>query len=436
MRKGRYTVWALLAAGMLLGAAAGLLEEGIRGEDSPAIKEEAAGGLTEESSGGGQEIISLGEREGEISVSWKGSAHGPKWVRYGRTEEKEDRWKMIKGKAERALGGKYFRYHAILEDLDPGEEYFYETGDGESFYRRKIFTAPDREGETRFLYLGDVQFDASMEDYKSWGNMTRRIYRKNRELDFAVIGGDMVNEPLEAEQWNSFFNSARVFAGLPLMTVSGNHEGVSSNITYRKMLPMPEKGPGKEGSRVREELAGNFFFFDYGSCRLIMLDSSFLTEQRREGLGEKLWKSCERAVEEWLKKTFESAGDRWLIVVIHHPPYGIHDEEVSRSIRDRWTPLMERGGAHLVLSGHQHMYMRTRRINGIVYLMGNSGARKSAYYNGYNGPVYARSLYGEGPTYEIITVSKDSLKIEARNEKDRVLDRVFLKKEITYFQIF
>ena len=78
------------------------------------------------------------------------------------------------------------------------------------------------------------------------------------------------------------------------------------------------------------------------------------------------------------------------------------------------------------------MYMRTRDIDGIVYVMGNSGNRKSEYYNGYNSPSYSRAVYGEGPNYQIVTVKSSKLEMVSYDEKGLVIDETIINKGLWF----
>lgn len=367
-----------------------------------------------------QIIISMGESPGKVFISWKGTEEGPGFIRISRERETLPAETARKAVVKKVLNGRYCRYTARIDGLDPGEIYYYEIGDGVLYGKTLSFTAPDgRKG--RFLYLGDVQFNVP-EEYEKWGDMTEAVYERNPDLQFAIIGGDMVNMPLEYDQWNGFLSNCGVFRTLPLMTVSGNHEGVRSNMTYKKMFAVPENGP--EGN----ELEGEFYYFDYGECRFIMTDSSFLTKKREEQIGSSLWEVYERKIEKWLRATLASSPKAWNIVVTHHPPYGMHDnDEVSHRIRELWTPIMEEYGTDLVLCGHQHMYMRTKAINGITYVMGNSGERKSEYFNGMNAPVYCAAFYS-GASYQIIEADKRKMRITSYDKNGDIIDDAVLRK--------
>lgn len=114
-----------------------------------------------------------------------------------------------------------------------------------------------------------------MEEYEEWGQMVRCAYREHPDLDFAVIGGDLVNSPGELSQWEAFLEACDVFAKLPVATVAGNHEGVHSNYTYQKLFALPDDA---EEDQSGEE----FYSLDFGNVRMLMMDSSFLTEERRQ----------------------------------------------------------------------------------------------------------------------------------------------------------
>lgn len=392
----------------------------------------------------GQVILSLGEDEGEISISWSGRETGPGILRAAPCGEALSSAEEHEGTGYRILGSDLWRYHVKLENLTPGRTYCYEIAapdedagdarDGQGRSEEKVtgsFTVPDPSGEVKFLYLGDVQFEKSTDEYEEWGEMTERILQENPDLDFAVIGGDMVNSPTEIDQWEAFLRSCRVFSRLPLMTVSGNHEGVRANKTYQMIFDPLTGGPGARADETGEALEGEFYSFDYGICRFVMMDSSFLTEERREDSGEAEWNRQEKLVESWLGSTLSGSVKTWKIAVVHHPVYGFHDRDtVSPQIRRLWKPLLEDGGVSLVFSGHQHMYMRTKEMGEIVYVMGNSGPRTSDFYDGTNSPAYAKSVYS-GANYQIVTASKSRLRMTSYSREGRIIDDTVITRPLS-----
>lgn len=426
-----------------------------KGTDTPGIGTAARTGAENR-----QIVLSMGETPETMYISWKGNEGQTGHIRVSSDIRTLSRASEIEAVSEKTLGGKYSRCSVRLDGLEPGSRYYYlidggtdgvspdkasngaaggasdkaspgkasngaAAGGASDGTVTGSFRVPDDGNAAQFLYLGDVQPDFSIEDYVRWEAMTERIYAAQPQLGWAVIGGDIVNVSRDEEQWNGFFESCALFTRIPLMTVSGNHEGVSSNETYKKLFANPDNGPDAD------ELKEGFYYFDCGSCRMIMTDSSFLTDERREKLGQKRWELCESAVEVWLEEVLAGSDRRWNIVVTHHPPYGMHDRDtVSPQLRQLWVPVMEENGADLVLCGHQHMYMRTEKINGITYIMGNSGLRESEFYNGANLPDYCAAAYADGPNYQIVEAGRWKLKITSYNEKGLIIDEAVIVKEL------
>lgn len=368
-----------------------------------------------------QIILSMGAEPGSLSISWKGDAAGPEALQLDGVTGEKQRFTAVR---ERILKSDYYRYHVELSGLAQGREYRYKIGGFEGSFR-----VPQESDVTRFLYLGDVQFQESMEEYEEWGQMVRRAYREHPDLDFAVIGGDLVNSPGELPQWEAFLEACDVFAKLPVATVAGNHEGVHSNYTYQKLFALPDDA---EEDQSGEE----FYSLDFGNVRMLMMDSSFLTEERRQSMGKDAWVKEEQRVEAWIRSRTGSCEKPWLAAVIHHPVYGMHDEDtVSPQIRRLWAPLLETGGVRIVFSGHQHLYQRTRSIHGVVYLMGNSGQRESRFFHGNNLPEYTQQIYDRGANYQIVEAGARRLKMTSYNKKGLVIDETVLGRGLL-FHIF
>lgn len=368
-----------------------------------------------------QIILSMGAEPGSLSISWKGDSAGPETLQLDGVTGEKQRFTAVR---ERILKSDYYRYHVELSGLAQGREYCYKIGGFEGSFR-----VPQESDVTRFLYLGDVQFQESMEEYEEWGQMVRRAYQEHPDLDFAVIGGDLVNSPGELSQWETFLEACDVFAKLPLVTVAGNHEGVHSNYTYQKLFALPDDA---EEDQSGEE----FYSLDFGNVRMLMMDSSFLTEERRQSMGKDAWVKEEQRVEAWIRSRTGSCEKPWLAAVIHHPVYGMHDEDtVSPQIRRLWAPLLETGGVRIVFSGHQHLYQRTRSIHGVVYLMGNSGQRVSRFFHGNNLPEYTQQIYDRGANYQIVEAGARRLKMTSYNKKGLVIDETVLGRGLL-FHIF
>lgn len=374
-------------------------------------------------------ILCMGEKKNTAYISWSGDKGGPEFLRFSKDKYSLPVSAPLKAQRNKVLRGNAFRFKVELTGLEEGETYYYEIGDGVSYESPRFFSVPSDDGEDVFVYLGDPQFDKSINDYVAWGRLTKEMYERNPDVEFAVLGGDLVNLPGRKDHWQGFLNNCTLFSSVPMMVVPGNHEGVTSNNTYKKLFHNIDNGV--EG--------GAFYWFETEQCRFIMLDSSFLTEGRRLSMGSAAWSVKESEIRKWMGKALSESNKRWNIVVTHHPVYGVHDMfTVSKELRRRWLPIMTAGNVDLVLCGHQHVYMRTRDIDGTVHVMGVSGAKRSNYYMGNNEPEYSSAIYASGPNYQIIRAVEDRLEIKSYNEKGSIIDAACIYKDtrFPYFRTF
>jgi 2',3'-cyclic-nucleotide 2'-phosphodiesterase (5'-nucleotidase family) len=60
---------------------------------------------------------------------------------------------------------------------------------------------------------------------------------------------------------------------------------------------------------------------------------------------------------------------------MHHPPYACARSRKPGStyVQKYLVPLMERYGVNLVLLGHDHVYGRSGKINGVTYVISGGG---------------------------------------------------------------
>ena len=76
----------------------------------------------------------------------------------------------------------------------------------------------------------------------------------------------------------------------------------------------------------------------------------------------------------WLERTLRDTRATWKIVALHHPPYSAGYQGSNKAARAAFTPIFQRYGVQLVLSGHDHDYQRSRPIGGTTYVVTGSGA--------------------------------------------------------------
>jgi len=257
-----------------------------------------------------------------------------------------------------------------------------------------------------FIFMSDSQADPETGDYTAWGQLLQRAAGDERRPAFVMIGGDLINDGNDQAEWDAFFAAgADVFKKLDLYPAVGNHDNTE---LYKTMFNLPNNGP--EGKQEA------FYSFDYGDAHFTVMDSNAMGAANQQDIN-------------WLKKDLSKTDKTYKVVMFHHPAFPAienpKDNIRAETIQKAFVPIMEEAGVDLVLSGHQHVYMRTyplrngkRDEKGIVYLMGNSGGK---FYNPGAYDYIACSISNQ-PVYSIVTIDKNGIDIETRSATGVLLD--------------
>ena len=133
---------------------------------------------------------------------------------------------------------------------------------------------------------------------------------------------------------------------LPYFTSLGNHEG--NHVSYYHYLDLP----GNEA----------WYSFEYGDAEFFAVNSS----------ASYLPGSPQRS---WLESALAASRAAWKIVFFHHPPYACTPSRKpgDLGIQQEIVPVLEANGVQLVLAGHDHLYGRSFRMNGVTYVITGGG---------------------------------------------------------------
>jgi 3',5'-cyclic AMP phosphodiesterase CpdA len=121
----------------------------------------------------------------------------------------------------------------------------------------------------------------------------------------------------------------------------------------------------------------------------------------------------------WLEQTLAAATTTWKVVALHHPPYSAGYQGSSLEARAVFSPLFERYGVELVLSGHEHDYERSVPINGVTYIV--SGGAADTRRSGREEFTAASVSWHH---FVDLNVFADHLLIRGVNQSGRVFDQV------------
>ena len=124
-----------------------------------------------------------------------------------------------------------------------------------------------------------------------------------------------------------------------------------------------------------------------------------------------------------------------LCLYFHRSPYGGRCYADAGIFRSEWAPVFDELGIDLILTGHDHNYVRTYPLKGgkvveegkgTVYMVGNTGGVK--FYD----PVYYDfqqvCLQPKTQIYFAVTVSGSQLAVNVYDIKDNLVDTLTLKK--------
>lgn len=314
--------------------------------------------------------------------------------------------------------GKFYHHKVLVKNLTGSTKYLYRVGDGDKNWSTpSSFTTAQKDTESfSFLFGTDTQA-YSVKTYDYWRRVLALGTNTYPTASFIVHAGDIVDDGKDFREWQYFLNaSQQAFSSLPFMAVMGNHDVYGNGErTFKTLFPYPLTSP--------KGMEGYTYFFDYGNARFIMLNTEFGANNMRSQV-------------KWLETQVKAAGNRWTIVVMHRSPYASNPlGGGSGNAKSIFTPVFERLGVDLVLSGHDHAYMRTKPMKngapskdgtGTRYIIGGSAGPK--FYPA-KAHAYTKKLYDtDVQIISNITVERNQLKGEVINLNGKIVDKFAIIK--------
>lgn len=242
-----------------------------------------------------------------------------------------------------ALTAAYYQYQADVTGLQPGTSYSYSViVDGQTLAwdpSQFNFTTP-APGKFSFLSFGDSGADSPEQI------SLIQLMAAEPAVAKVIHVGDIAYDSGTYAQFDSAYFAlyAPLMSRLPFFTTPGNHDYATDNAAPYLA------GSAAPVSNVPVEDLGRYYSFDWGDAHFVSVDSNLmLTAAESRMLG-------------WLDSDLGATGKFWKIVFLHHPPYptGTHlGDPICVEVQQSVTPIVERHGVQLVLSGHEHAYERT-----------------------------------------------------------------------------
>ena len=170
------------------------------------------------------------------------------------------------------------------------------------------------------------------------------------------------------------------------------------------------------------------YYIDYQGVRIISLDSNRLQQEQVP----------------WLREVLKTNPQRWTILTLHHPIFSPARNRDNAELRAAWKPVFDEYKVDLVLTGHDHTYARSGDVSAKAGVANTSASQEQAYDPAI-GTVYVVSVSGpkmyditndafavrtaeDTQLYQVVQVSPDELRYEARTATGRLYDAFVLKK--------
>ncbi len=288
-----------------------------------------------------------------VTLRWQSGRDEAGVVRYGTAPGRLDH--TVRESAARV--GHVVR----LTGLQPSTRYYYAVGNERGIDRGGkddwFVTAPPlgSDGAVRIWVQGDpghwwAGSRAVRDAMLKWVAAHPRPGRPL--LDLWLTTGDNAYRSGSNPQFQAALFDAypALLRNIPYMPVYGNHD--ARRWAFFNIFTFPtagETGTVASGSE-------HYFAYNYADIHFVFLDSMD-SDRSRDG-----------AMMRWLKRDLAANGQRWLVVLFHHPPYthGSHNSDNPhdsrgrmKEMRENFLPVLEQAGADLVLSGHSHVYERS-----------------------------------------------------------------------------
>ena len=179
--------------------------------------------------------------------------------------------------------------------------------------------------------------------------------------------------------------------GVDLWAVLGNHD-VDDGFGQAQLdaLSMP----------------GNWYSVEMGDTLLVALNSNLPGHPEQRA---------------WLDRKLANNDFRWTIIIMHHPLYSAGYHGSSNSNREAFLPIIEKHGADLVLSGHDHDYQRSKPQNGTTYIVSGGSARLRE-----TGSAYFTEVSSSQYHFVDLTIFEDRIEVQAIG-RDGVFDSVTIE---------
>lgn len=272
-------------------------------------------------------------------------------------EKSNEKVKIEKDKKDQALKDLYelkdmSNSQVNIKNLKPNTKYMYRVYNGNGKKSEIFEFKTQSKGDFAFVLAGDPQIGAGKfyADRDKWEKALETIKKQVPQMSFLYSLGDQVNEHAsKSELEYSGYIERENAKGITFATLIGNHDSRANSYSQHFALPNVQA----EGKTE----AGSNYYFVYNNTLFIQLNSNNMNTAEHKA-------TIEKAIE-----MTKNQNIKWKVVGFHHAIYSAathaNDDDIIKR-RAEFPALMKQYGIDLIVAGHDHVYTRSRMMDGGV----------------------------------------------------------------------
>lgn len=248
-----------------------------------------------------------------------------------------------------------------------------------------VFSSPvtDPHDPVTIMVLGDIHNELNQADYDRLSTRVPQVDAIAQVGDWMDRGQNYYYQMLLRE-W-----TPSALEGTPVIVCPGNHEytkGLRKTLSpvWRNAFPHPDNGP--------KNVPGEHYYLDFPQLRFIVLDTNPLTRL--------VWLTRTLT---WLCEAMHTAGDRYIVVMMHHPVFSAAKGRFNSLIYATFRYTL--GQADLVIAGHDHSYMRRTPF----IILNTAGRPKEQRFR-----FFAPEVTSSEPVYGVIELQSPDINLQSQ----------------------
>lgn len=236
-----------------------------------------------------------------------------------------------------------YMHKAYVSGLKAGTVYAYKVGNGTQMSDLGTFVTDNADDAVNFIVVADVQA-SSLENFEKGQAVVEKAFDVMPYADFYANLGDYTNDSTN-EEWDLY---ATAFDAINLkathVPVAGNHD--SNSGWFDAMFALDTTESVTTGNGVN-------YSFDYGNIHFAVVNTNDVI-------------AISNAQLNWLRNDMNSTDADWKVVLMHKSPYSLGKDikwPDACYLQESLAAVCDETNVDLVMSGHDHMYVRTKPLN-------------------------------------------------------------------------